>query len=321
MLALRSKAIRDVVVRSLSFGYRMAPCDIDTMLCDFQRDLRAAGLDAAARRARERVLNDSGVRKRLERLAGHPKARRLMTMLGPEIRRHLDAGGRRPPVLLDIGCGGGAFLGELRRNVPATWRVHGSDVIDPRSAGRELERGVRFHLQRASDGFRVGLRRGSVDGIFNNFLLHHVDRADLEGLIRQQRELLRPGGILCVLEDSYDTRRAPRHSGRGLAGAFAALTEPQKRAYLAFIDFWSIRVVWNRPDMNQPFAFRSMAQWTALFGRFGFEPLKSVYSGFGGMRLHFNPEALMIFGRTADGAGRAQPARRRRPAGVAGCGG
>lgn len=310
--ALGTKAARKAVARSLCLGYGLPPAVVDAWLDDFRREVRTEGLDAAARRVRERVLGSSEVRKRLKRITAHPKARRLMGLLGPEIRRLLDTKPGRAPVLLDIGCGDGSFLGELRRNVPADWRVHGSDVIDPRAGGRTLDRGVRFHLQRASNGFRVGLRRGSVDCIFNNFLLHHVDRADLEAMLRHQHELLRPGGILCVLEDSFDPRRAPRHAGRGLADVFAALTERQKRAYLAFIDFWAIRVVWNRPDMNQPFAFRSMAEWAAVFGRFGFEPLKSVYTGFGGMKLHFNPEALMIFGRRPDGSARARPARGRR---------
>ena len=102
--------------------------------------------------------------------------------------RHLPAtpGGR----LLDVGCGSGAFLGQMQA---LGWRVHGIDP-DPQAVGGARDAGLDVTLGTLAD-----LERGEpapFDAVTLSHVIEHLH--DPAEDLRIVHRLLRPGGLLWI---------------------------------------------------------------------------------------------------------------------------
>jgi len=99
-------------------------------------------------------------------------------------------GRERPGLLLDLGCGDGAFGEELERQ---GWRVVGVDVA-PRhlttSAGR-LTGAIAGDVAAS-----LPVRSGSVDAVFAGEVVEHV--VDTDGFMSEVARVLRPGGSVVI---------------------------------------------------------------------------------------------------------------------------
>lgn len=98
--------------------------------------------------------------------------------------RHLPPGAGR---VLDIGCGDGAFLEWARA---AGWEGIGVDP-DPGAVASARSRGLDVRL---GDARVLVDERASFDAVTLSHVLEHVH--DPEALLKQIRELLKPGGLL-----------------------------------------------------------------------------------------------------------------------------
>jgi ubiquinone/menaquinone biosynthesis C-methylase UbiE len=154
--------------------------------------------------------------------------RQALVPLREALLRH-PAGGARGK-LLDIGCGTGAFLREVKRNYPRL-SVTGLDLSAPY---------LTFANRRLTDWSRVELVEGAAEAMpFGEaefdivtmiYLLHELPPRTRRAVVDEIRRVLKPGGTL-ILVDSLQTGDEPDYDG--LLDFFPlAFHEPYYASYL-----------------------------------------------------------------------------------------
>ncbi|MGP9821712.1 class I SAM-dependent methyltransferase [Salinarimonas sp. NSM] len=101
----------------------------------------------------------------------------------------------RAPDLLDVGCGVGRLHPLL---APMVGRLVGTDV-----SGESLARARRdnpFAEYRESGGEALPAQDGSVDVALATCVVHHVPPARWPGFLAEMRRVVRPGGLVVVIE-------------------------------------------------------------------------------------------------------------------------
>jgi ubiquinone/menaquinone biosynthesis C-methylase UbiE len=103
--------------------------------------------------------------------------------------------GTANPVMLDVGCGVGSFHPLLRGMVG---RLSGIDVSSQSIAQARAENPRNEY--RAFDGKRIPYDGASFDLATAVCVLHHVAPDEWSGFIAEMRRVVRPGGLVCVIE-------------------------------------------------------------------------------------------------------------------------
>jgi len=99
------------------------------------------------------------------------------------------------PAMLDVGCGVGGFHPLLRGMVG---RLSGIDVSSASIARARVDnRDVDY---RAFDGRSIPFDDAGFDLVTAICVLHHVVPAEWAQFINEMRRVVRPGGLLCVIE-------------------------------------------------------------------------------------------------------------------------
>ena len=167
---------------------------------------------------------------------------------GPWHRRQaLRRAGLKPGMhVLDIATGTGLVAREALDIVGDTGSVIG---LDP-SAGMLAQAGqLDFPLIRAL-GERLPCRDASFDFVSMGFALRHV--ADLEGLFREMKRVLKPGGRACILELTYPSNKlvaAPlRVFMTGVVPAVASLWRRHGHAKALMQFYWDTIEVCVPPE-------------------------------------------------------------------------
>jgi SAM-dependent methyltransferase len=103
--------------------------------------------------------------------------------------------GAEKPVMLDVGCGVGSFHPLLRGMVG---RLSGIDVSSASIAqARADNSGVDY---RAFDGSSFPFDDAGFDLVTAICVLHHVAPAEWAHFMNEMRRVVRPGGLICVIE-------------------------------------------------------------------------------------------------------------------------
>jgi len=103
--------------------------------------------------------------------------------------------GPEKPAMLDVGCGVGSFHPLLRGMIG---RLSGIDVSSASIAqARADNRGVDY---RDFDGGRFPFEDGGFDLVAAICVLHHVAPAQWSHFMNEMRRVVRPGGLICVIE-------------------------------------------------------------------------------------------------------------------------
>ena len=137
----------------------------------------------------------------LVKLIGGDRARSTALELAPP---------RAGQVVLDVGCGTGSLAILIKRGHP-TVEVVGLDP-DPKALARADRK-----AQRAAAGIR--LDRGFADDlpypgaffdrVYSSFMYHHLGRNEKETMLVEAHRVLKPGGVLCLLD--FDGPAAGAH--------------------------------------------------------------------------------------------------------------
>jgi SAM-dependent methyltransferase len=135
------------------------------------------------------------------RLIGCDRARRDLIELA-----NIQPGQR----ILDIGCGTGTFVVELKRLNPST-EVIGLDP-DPKALLRANAKASRAGVSVQLDqGFADALpyERGSFDRVFSLLMFHHLNEGDREKSLWEVARVLKPGGSFHLLDFAGEGRGSP----------------------------------------------------------------------------------------------------------------
>ena len=144
----------------------------------------------------------------------------LVSLLGGDrARKELINQARVEPghQVLDIGCGTGTLLLQLKRRYPALQTV-GLDP-DPnalRRAGDKARRaGVGLQLDQ---GFGDALPYGnsSFDRVFSSFMFHHLEEENRENTLQEVARVLKPSGSFHLLDFTGDEQGSHGPLGRFL---------------------------------------------------------------------------------------------------------
>ena len=132
--------------------------------------------------------------------------RQALVPLREALLRH--SGGAANARLLDIGCGTGAFLREVKRNYPRLG-VTGLDLSAPylSVAGRRLADWSRVELVEGA-AEAMPFADAEFDVVTVIYLLHELPPRTRRAVVEEIRRVLKPGGTL-ILVDSLQTGDAP----------------------------------------------------------------------------------------------------------------
>ena len=140
-----------------------------------------------------------------------------------------EAGIRRGGVVVDVGCGTGRALAELRRAAGPAGTVIGLDLTPEMLAvarARARDCGAALVL---ADARRLPLASASVDAVFAAGLVRHLP--DIGAGLRQLARVSKPGGLLVLFHPVGRAALAARH-GRTLRPD-EPLAQDQLRRHLA----------------------------------------------------------------------------------------
>ncbi len=112
------------------------------------------------------------------------------------VRRQLPAGCAR---LLDIGCGPGTFIGTL----PEDMECIGTDLAAAQIEYANSEYGTPQHRFVCVKEGALPFEDASFDAVTLIELVEHLPRPAIEGLLREARRVLRPGGKLILTTPNY----------------------------------------------------------------------------------------------------------------------
>ena len=103
--------------------------------------------------------------------------------------------GKEKPSMLDVGCGVGSFHPLLRGMVD---HLSGIDVSSASIARARADNSDVDY--RDFDGINFPFEDSGFDLVTAICVIHHVSPADWSHFVREMRRVVRPGGLVCVIE-------------------------------------------------------------------------------------------------------------------------
>jgi SAM-dependent methyltransferase len=133
-----------------------------------------------------------------------------------------------PGPVVDVGCGAGGAAIAFARHAPGVVALDPDPRLVAVARGRAAEAGVGGQLQLAAaaiGGLPLRPRRAAV--VWASGVLHHVP--DQQAAVDELAALVRPGGVLALVEGGLPLRCLPDDVGLGRPGLEARLDEARAR--------------------------------------------------------------------------------------------
>jgi len=105
---------------------------------------------------------------------------------------------KAPFSLLDFGCGDGNSCIYFRRHFPNV-TINGIDVSEE-SIGKANEKDISNAIFKAFDGLKIPYTDDRFDVVFTSMVFHHIEHGLHEGILREIRRVLKPGGRFYIFE-------------------------------------------------------------------------------------------------------------------------
>lgn len=157
-----------------------------------------------------------------------------------------------PREVLDLGCGGGELLAEIREALPKT-RLSGLDASGPQIANNRRRDSMTawFVADLESEGPLASIPEASFDAIVSSEVIEHLTHP--ERLLMHAHRLAKPGsGHLILSTQSGQVRETERRVGHVRHFSRADMTQ------LLFDTDWEPLAVWNTG-----FPFHDLSKWYA----------------------------------------------------------
>lgn len=203
--------------------------------------------------------------------------------------------------LVDIGCGGGDQVADLKSRHPEQLRrVAGIDVLNWKTDGLDIQ-------YRVLDFSKPGtVSREKWDTGMLLAVLHHAGKTDQEIATFLQGAKTAVGKVLIVEEDVLvspkDQRRSDipgleemssKREEQPQLDRYLKLDQESQRAATTLTDLLGNSLSVGVPEMAFPFGFRSVSEWVDLFTANGFSLNKVKVPGF--QKGNFNQQCHVHF--------------------------
>jgi SAM-dependent methyltransferase len=194
--------------------------------------------------------------------------------------------------VLDYGCGSGYLDARLSKG---GYKVFTTDVLDYR-----YEEARQLPFVQMSSATDIGYPDDSVDVALVLAVLHHINPDDLPRVIQRLRKVARHA---LIKEDTYGwPERAEGLADclqtQVLLRAFLGMTLEKQQQVLALIDFFANAIAQGIPEMNMPFAFKTVPEWEQVLLENGFRVTRSIVAGFEPGRMHKSCHVWLVCERT-----------------------
>jgi len=192
--------------------------------------------------------------------------RRLVAAVKAGLARRM--AGAEPAVVIDLATGSGAVAFALRAALPDTVQVRGLDFCEPmleEARKRQEQLGLPAMSFAVGDCLELPLESECADAVTISFGLRNL--ADRARGLAEMRRILRPGGILCVLEFTQPDRFfAPLYYAylRHVLPRLAGLLTGRREAYEYLAE--SIQAFPDRPRLAHELVAAGFSEvaWSGL---------------------------------------------------------
>ena len=198
----------------------------------------------------------------------------------------------RGSVIADVGGGDASMIEFIIEQVPTIEKAYVTDVVKCQNKINNSK--VEFILQKSAEN--TSLLPNSVNNVILSTVLHHIDSDVQVRFLSHIIEVLKEGGRLIVIEDSYPENRTKENVHSQLDWKFHLLSEKQKKDVLSFLDWWGNRFLKNEPGIPIPCTFRTIEQWKQMFTECGLKEVNVQYLGIPEIRAHVMvPKAVLVY--------------------------
>lgn len=201
--------------------------------------------------------------------------------------------------LVDVGCGGNDLGKAIVDGYPRA-DVTGVDIMEYGGPKDSLSERLHYLKQPDPTHLPKEIPDGSVNVVTMNAALHHVSSENIPLLMKEIGRILKPGGRLILIEDTYSLNApAEKGSDAEITEEFLELVRRKgphfANSYFAFNDWYANILVHKWDGMSMVYNFHSAEEWAALLKSYGFEPAGMRHMGFAPSGFHKPDVGVLAF--------------------------
>jgi SAM-dependent methyltransferase len=195
--------------------------------------------------------------------------------------------------VLDYGTGSGYFAAGLARE---GYEVLTTDVLDYR-----YEEATALPFVRMDSASELPFPPDAADTAVVQAVLHHIAPEDLPRVIQGLRRVAKH---LLIKEDTYRLTEdlpgyAERVAAQPLLERFVRLSFATQWQVLVLIDYFGNAIAQGVPEMNMPFAFKTVPEWRTVLESNGFRVGRVLLNGFQAGLMHKSCHVWLVCERGA----------------------